>query len=85
MPIFVTTNSALVYGIREYACSEENSGLNIHALPVVTDVMILLRLWVPYAKQYSDLPAITLSRYVNSVQNKTSKFFDKLREKALEY
>lgn len=85
LPVFVTTNSALVYGIREYVDSAKDCNLNIHALPVVTDVMILFRLWVPYAKNYSNLPAITLSRYANSVQNKTSAFFDKLREKAIEY
>lgn len=89
LPIFVTTNSELVYSIREYAKKQVNDGRgamwNLHALPVVSDNMVLFRLWAPVAQKCSNLPAITLSGYAYSAQNADERFFIELRRKSISY
>lgn len=89
LPVFVTTNTPLVYTVKDYAQQEQKidtkTNWNPHALPVVSENMILFRLWVPCANEHTDLPAITLSRYAYSAQNTDSCFFEKLRKKTVEY
>lgn len=89
LPVFVTTNTNLVYTFRDYVSenveSDETSKWRINALPVVSDNMILFRLWVPVASQYSNLPALTLARYAHSAQNPDTQFFEKLRSSAIAY
>ena len=89
LPVFVTTNTGLVYSVKSYAekrCEESSETLwNPHALPVISDNMLLFRLWVPVAKKYSKLPSITLARYAYAAQNIESNFFEKIKEKANAY
>ena len=47
--------------------------------------MLLFRLWVPYAKKYSNLPALTLARYAYAAQNPDTQYFEKLRATAAKY
>lgn len=89
LPVFVTTNAELVYTFRDYvsenAESDKTSKWRTNALPIVSDNMILFRLWVPVANQYSNLPALTLARYAYSAQNPGTQFFEKLRSNAIAY
>ena len=89
LPVFITSNVDLVYSFRSYVEEKTNNDpathWNIHALPVISDTMILFRLWLPYAKQYNDLPSVTLSRYAYAAQNSDTRYFEKLRETALSY
>ena len=88
-PVFITSNSDLVYAFRDYVVDETENNLksfwNVHALPVISDSMILFRLWLPCAKQHSNLPAITLSRFAYAAQNPDTQFFHKLRDTAVAY
>lgn len=89
LPVFVTTNIDLVYSVKTYAQKQVDLGnaipWNPHALPIVSDNMILFRLWVPVANKYTALPALTLSRYAYNSQNADQKFFETLRKAANEY
>lgn len=89
LPVFLTTNADLVYTFRKYiseeAIANASTRWNIHALPIISDNMILFRLWVPYANEYANLPALTLSRYAYSAQNPNTQYFEKLRETAAAY
>ena len=89
LPVFLTTNTDLVYTFRKYVSeaieTESSTRWNIHALPIISDNMVLFRLWVPYANEYSNLPALTLSRYAYAAQNPNTQYFEKLRETASSY
>lgn len=89
LPIFITTNTSLVYTFRKYVAKEIEtdpcSRWNVHALPVISDNMVLFRLWVPYANKYSKLPALTLARYAYAAQNPNTQYFEKLRDTAVTY
>ena len=87
LPVFVTSNIDLVYTFRRFVseCTSDSDQWNVHNLPIISDNMILFRLWVPFANEYSNLPAITLSRYANAAQNETTQFFEKVRALATEY
>ncbi len=89
LPVFVTTNSFLVYSVKEYAaeqCKRDVSTFwDANALPVVSDNMVLYRLWLPLARKHRNLPALTLSRYAHCAQNVDEAFFEILREKLLIY
>ncbi len=88
-PVFLTTNTDLVFSFKEYVSSALETGSsvkwNVHALPVIADNMVLFRLWVPHASQYSNLPALTLARYAYAAQNPTTQSFEKMRELASLY
>ena len=89
LPVFITTNTNLVFTFRDYVSgaieADPLSKWNIHALPIITDNMLLFRLWVPYAKKYTNLPALTLARYAYAAQNPNTQFFEKLRDTASKY
>ena len=89
LPVFLTTNVDLVFAFRKYIVEKSekdtSSIWNIHALPIISDNMLLFRLWVPYANEYTSLPALTLSRYAYSAQNPNTQYFEKLRETATAY
>lgn len=84
LPVFVTSNSKLSHTFREYITNSEEDGRewNAHALPVISDNMLLYRIWIPFATEFSDLPALTLSRFAYSAQNEGFVFFEKFREMA---
>lgn len=84
LPVFITTNTQLVWGIREYIDmygeSDKNvAAWNVNALPVITDNMLMCRLWLPKAKVNSSLPATTLARNAYAAQQVNVAFFEKLR------
>lgn len=89
LPVFITSNADLVYTFRDYVeeatIHDANSHWNVHALPVISDTMILFRLWLPHAKQYSGLPSVTLARFAYAAQNPNTQYFKKLRATALSY
>lgn len=84
LPVFVTSNSKLAYTFRDYINeSEENGkGWSSHALPVISDNMLLYRVWLPFATEFSDLPALTLSRFAYSAQSEGIVFFEEFRKVA---
>lgn len=89
LPVFITSNADLVYSFRDYVEEttnhDSNSHWNVHALPVISDTMILFRLWLPHAKQYDGLPSITLARFAYAAQNPNTQYFEKLRATAISY
>lgn len=86
LPVFVTSNAKLSYAFRDYIIETESengkSDWNSHALPVISDNMLLYRIWLPYANEYSNLPALTLSRFAYAAQSEGAAFFEKFRETA---
>ena len=88
-PVFITSNADLVFTFRDYVEEatnrDANSHWNVHALPVISDTMILFRLWLPHAKQHNGLPSVTLSRFAYAAQNPNTQYFEKLRATALSY
>ena len=84
LPVFVTSNSKLAYTFRDYITeSEENGkGWSTHALPVISDNMLLYRVWLPFATEFSNLPALTLSRFAYSAQSEGVVFFEEFRKVA---
>lgn len=84
LPVFVTSNSKLAYTFRDYITeSEENGkGWSAHALPVISDNMLLYRIWLPFATEFSNLPALTLSRFAYSAQSEGVVFFEEFRKVA---
>lgn len=84
LPVFITTNTQLVWCIRDYIGThgEEDKGVatwNVNALPLITDNMLMCRLWLPKAKVKSSLPATTLARNAYAAQQVNAAFFEKLR------
>lgn len=84
LPVFVTSNSKLAYTFRDYIteCEENGKGWSAHALPVISDNMLLYRVWLPFATEFSDLPALTLSRFAYSAQSEGVVFFEEFRKVA---
>lgn len=87
LPVFITTNTQLVWCIRDYINThgDEDKGVaewNVNALPVITDNMLMCRLWLPKAKANSSLPATTLARNAYAAQQVSAAFFEKLRASA---
>ena len=82
LPVFVTSNSKLAYTFRDYITENEDNGRgwNAHALPVISDNMLLYRIWLPFATEYSNLPALTLSRFAYSAQSEGVVFYEKFRK-----
>lgn len=84
LPVFVTSNSKLAYTFRDYITEGggNKKGWSSHALPVISDNMLLYRIWLPFAAEYSNLPALTLSRFAHAAQSEGVVFFEKFRETA---
>ena len=82
LPVFVTSNSKLTYTFRDYITENEinGRGWNAHALPVISDNMLLYRIWLPFATEFSNLPALTLSRFAYSAQSEGVVFYEKFRQ-----
>lgn len=84
LPVFVTSNSKLAYTFRDYIneSKENGEGWSSHALPVISDNMLLYRVWLPFATEFSNLPALTLSRFAYSAQSEGVVFFEEFRKMA---
>lgn len=89
LPVFITTNASLVYTFKDYVtdCLERDATTKwrTQALPIITDNMILFRLWTPVANRYSKLPALTLARCAYAAQNPSTQYFAELKKRTLEY
>lgn len=86
LPVFVTSNSKLAYTFREYISSNEDEiqQWNTHNLPVISDNMLLYRIWLPFATEFTQLPSLTLSRFAYAAQSEGVVFYEKLRNTAAE-
>ena len=84
LPVFVTSNSKLAYTFRDYILSDESRGRqwSSHALPVISDNMLLYRIWLPFTTEFAKIPSLTLSRFAYAAQSEGIVFFEKLREVA---
>lgn len=89
LPVFITTNTALVWRMREYInlYGEEDKSVaawKTNALPIITDNMLMCRLWVPRAQANLTVPALTLARNAYAAQQVSPDFFEKIRKSAIE-
>ena len=86
LPVFVTSNSKLAYTFREYISSKEDEiqQWNPHNLPVISDNMLLYRIWLPFATEFAQLPSLALSRFAYAAQSEGVVFYEKLRNTAAE-
>lgn len=85
LPIFVTTNSALVRCIKDFTITSQQNGseddLVIYNQPIITDYSLMCRLWLPIAKEQEALPILVLARNAHAtIQDAT--FFSRLLKKA---
>ncbi|MBQ3558019.1 MAG: hypothetical protein IJA07_00715 [Agathobacter sp.] len=89
LPVFITTNTALVWRMREYinlysAQDQSVASWKSNALPIITDNMLMCRLWLPRAKANLTIPAMTLARNAYAAQQVSSDFFEKIKNTAKE-
>lgn len=87
LPIFITSNTALVRDIRQYITSnaEADKGVanwDANALPIVSDNMIMCRLWVPKANSHTALPALELARNAFAAQQGNAAYYEQYRRSA---
>lgn len=52
--------------------------------PVISDNMLLYRIWLPFATEFTQLPSLTLSRFAYAAQSEGVVFYEKLRNTAAE-
>lgn len=89
LPVFITSNTLLVWDVREYIqqYGDEDKGVanwRVNALPIISDNMLMCRLWLPKAQNLSSLPTMTLARNAFAAQQTNTVFFDKMRRTAKE-
>ena len=87
LPVFVTTNSRLIGIALEYR-NERQSINAIHGwkhnrLPVITDIRLACRLWVP-SEQSSRLSLLLLTANAVAAQRPTRRYLDTVRNLAIE-
>lgn len=87
LPIFVTSNTELVRTFKEFVKNDSANNESCYNwkpshMPIISDNMLLSRLWLPRAKKYADIPALTLAQYAYAAQMPNSQYFVKLREVA---
>lgn len=82
LPIFVTTNTALVSAIKSfiYSRSEETDQENSVAwtskkLPVISDMSLICRLWLPHSNKLTTTPVITLAANALAAQQTSPEFY----------
>lgn len=76
----------MAYTFREFISSNEDEiqQWNTHNLPVISDNMLLYRIWLPFATEFTQLPSLTLSRFAYAAQSEGVVFYEKLRNTAAE-
>lgn len=89
LPIFVTTNYALISSCRSFFANEyQEKGVQfqINHLPIIADSALTYRLWLPKASTISaDVPGLSLSRIVYAAQQENSVFYQKFKENLKDY
>ena len=83
LPIFITSNIALITCLREYIAAQQGDDGKLpnwspNRLPIISDSLLMCRLWLPKANQYANLPALTLARDAYAAQQGNTAFYDKL-------
>lgn len=84
LPIFITSSFSLVDAVRQYTLDHGGSDTDtiqwkVDALPVVSDNMIMSRLWLPKAASLSAIPTLTIARNAYAAQQASPDFYEKLR------
>lgn len=87
LPIFVTTNKALVFDVKEFVKEEPTNGKkracwNNGKTPIISDEFLMCRLWLPKKSLKQTVPILTLSREAYAVQLADAAFIDKLSSNA---
>ena len=85
LPVFITTNSTLIDAMRSYIETHGQEDVSaadweLRALPVVSDYMIMTRLWLPHADRLTAIPALTLARNAYAAQVPGLDFHKKLKD-----
>lgn len=87
LPILVTTNTALIASIREFVIEQfdakevaQQGGWTKSRLPIVSDSVLLCRLWVPQSSKLSELPDIFLAANAFVAQQSETGFYEKLKD-----
>lgn len=89
LPVFITSNTSLVWDTHQYIFEngdvEKGTTMwNVCALPLISDNMIMCRLWLPKAKSLIAVPALTLARNAFAAQQSDTSFYERLRATAQE-
>jgi hypothetical protein len=89
LPVFITSNIFLVNDIKQYIINNMDkdsmgndrgtSNWSTNRLPIVSDSMIMCRLWLPKAKSLLSIPTLTLARDAYAAQQADDKFYEKLK------
>ena len=80
LPVFVTSNTALIKSMKDMVDSSEQFELEKRNFPFVSDVELMSMIWLP--SKTSNYPSLTLARNVHAVCNDTYLFRCKLKENA---
>ena len=83
LPVFITSNSALTYDVKEYF-RKQNMLPNTGALPLVTDYTMMCRLWLPKAREKALVPTLTLARSAYAAHQVDATFDERFRIAALD-
>jgi len=89
LPIFVTTNYALIDAVRKYVDQvdpivADEKLLNARNLPIIADQSLMCRLWLPNAEKNANVPMLTLAASVAAAQQGDTIFQEKFRSKIVE-
>ena len=88
LPIFVTSNTPLISDIRKYAAlfefDKDQISWNVNSLPIISDYMLICRLWLPKSKTLVSIPTLTLARNAYAAQEGNTIFYSKLKEAAVD-
>jgi predicted nucleic acid-binding protein len=87
LPIFVTNNYALIRVVNEYVNDPNLNNQDVNKLatdnmPIISDNLLMCRLWIPKAWQETTPHYLTMLRNLAAVQNADLKFYERIRSMA---
>ena len=90
LPIFVTTNRALINLVRDYIkdhgfLDKGVANWKPNALPLISDYSLMCRLWTPKSESLPEMPILTLASNAYAAQQANSESLDRLRSVYKEY
>lgn len=87
LPIFVTTNTALIASVREFVAEEFDAkeqtvrdGWSKNRLPIISEGVLLCRLWAPQSSKLSSMPVNILAANAFAAQQAESEFYEKIKK-----
>ena len=87
LPVFVTTNSRLIVVALDYRSDRKNTsainGWKQNRLPVITDIRLTCRLWLP-ATQSERMSLLYLSANAVAAKRPTRRYLNSIRELAIQ-